>query len=75
MADLVSVEVETLLGARYVFPDMQRAVLDPAIKVASDQGQLTFVNVSGACLTMKMRIVKTITYDGEVRWRGPAAST
>lgn len=75
MADLTSVEVETLLGARYVFPDMQRSVLDPAVKVANDQGQLTFVNVSGACLTMKMRIVKTISYDGEVHYRGPTTST
>jgi len=74
MADLTSVEIETLLGARYVFPDMPRQLLEQEImRGAWNEGQLTLVNVSNACLTLPNRIVKTLSFDGQVRWRGPSS--
>jgi hypothetical protein len=63
------------MGARYVFPDMPRAELEQALLVGTwDEGQLTLVNVSGACLAMPNRIVKTLSFDGKERWRGPSAN-
>lgn len=72
MADLVAVEIETTLGALYVFPDMPRSVLEASFRSGKwDEGQLTLVNVSGAALVMPNRIVKELRYEGQVHWRGP----
>lgn len=58
----------------YVFPDMLRPSLEEALRRGAwDEGQLTLVNVSKACLTLPNRIVKTLSFDGQVRWRGPTA--
>lgn len=74
--DLVEVTVETSLGAKYVFPDMPRTTLDNVIQLKGWKYENPFilVNVSGACLSVPMRIVATVSYDGEVKWKGPACS-
>lgn len=70
MADLISVEVETTLEARYVFPDMPRDTLTRALQSdVLENGQFVLVNVSHASLVMPMRIVKHIKVGGEVIWR------
>jgi hypothetical protein len=72
VADLTNVTIETTLGALYVFPDMLRPALEEALRHGAwDEGQLTLVNVSNACLMMPNRIVKTLSFDGQVRWSGP----
>jgi hypothetical protein len=69
-SDLVDVIVETHLGARYVFPDMPRTMLDNVIQLSGWErtGQFVLVNVSSAVLTMPARLVKSVAYDGEVKW-------
>jgi hypothetical protein len=68
--DLVTVTVETHLGAKYVFPDMPRHALDNVIKGAvwKSSGHLVLVNVSAAVLSLEARLVKCVEYDGEVKW-------
>lgn len=65
-----TVGIETKTGARYSFPDMSRdevfKVLGPQLLGASN---LTLVNISGACLTLPMRIISAIAIDDEVTWR------
>lgn len=68
--DLVEVIVETHLGAKHVFPDMPRGALASVIELGgwTKTGRLVMVNVSAAVLTMDARLVKSVTYDGEVKW-------
>jgi hypothetical protein len=70
VSELVEVILETLLGARYVFPDMPRTALTPNFinAAATASGKVVLVNVSGAMLTLPSRIVGTIFFDGEVKW-------
>lgn len=72
--DLVTVTVKTHLGAEYVFPDMPRPMLDNVIRLSGweTSGRLILVNVSAAVLTMESRIVKSVSYDGEVKWPNAA---
>ena len=72
--DLVSVTLETHFGAKYVFPDMPRDMLDNVIKLSGweKNGKVVLVNVSAAVLSLESRIVKSISYDGEVKWPCPA---
>jgi len=71
--DLVTVTIETTLGARYEFPDMSRRIVEGLI---TDElallGNLTLVNVSQAVLVIPLRIVKVLAINGEVKWRGIA---
>lgn len=64
------VGIETKTGSRYTFPDMSR---DDLFKVLGPQllgaGTLTLVNISGACLTVPLRIISAIAIDDEVAWR------
>ncbi len=68
--DLVEVVVTTHLGAKYVFPDMPRGTLENLIRLSGwdKTGKIVLVNVSAAVLTMDARIVKSVVYDGEVKW-------
>jgi hypothetical protein len=60
---LVNVYMETLEGATYAFPDMDNEILE---KVLNNEGtwralgSLSLVNVSGACMVIPTRIIKTI---------------
>ena len=72
--ELVEVTVETLLGARYVFPDMPRDVIGSLQSSGfTCSGQLVLVNASNVTLVLPSRIVKSISYDGEVKWTNAAA--
>lgn len=74
---LVEVAFETILGARYVFPDMNaemfKAVCLDRIEHLRDVN-LTLVNVSQACLVMPVRIIKKILVNGEERWTRPSTT-
>jgi hypothetical protein len=74
-SSLVEVTLETLLGARYVFPDMPRSTLEGVIKssILYATGKVTLANASSAVLTLPSRIVKSISFDGEVKWVNVAA--
>lgn len=68
---LVDVELVTLLGKHYVFPDMPKHEIDMVVDHAryGDACQsLTVHNVSGAVMVMPWHIVSTILYNGEVVW-------
>lgn len=69
MNDLTSVAVETFLGASYVFPDVPRSMVQTVALESTWQtlGTFVLVNVSGASLSVPARIIKTISWDGEVR--------
>lgn len=67
--------IETRLGAVYQFPD-----IDDKIEIPRGAGlnkaltNLTLVNISGACLVLPWRIIKSIKLDEEVVWTGPEVS-
>ena len=68
---LVDVDLRTLLGKRYLFPDMPKDEIDMVVDHArhGDACQtLTVHNVSGAVMVMPWRIVSSIRYNGEVVW-------
>ena len=69
-SDLVVVTIETALGSSYVFPDMPRDMLDNVIKNSGWEAgaKVVLVNVSSAVLVLESRIVKSLSYAGEVRW-------
>lgn len=73
--DLVTVGIETTLGARYSFPDVEREALDKLV-MRSDNNELVLdslliTNVSQAVLTVPSRIVKKITVEGKDWWLAP----
>jgi hypothetical protein len=72
--DCVDVEVRTHEGAVYIFPDMPFSTLETVLNHSSWQqsGVLILVNVSGALLSLPSRIVHTLSWDGEEKYRGPA---
>ena len=71
-AELVEVTIETLTGAKYIFPDMPRDMVENLL-LRSDTwrtvGRLILVNVSATLISMEARIVKCISWGGEVRWK------
>jgi hypothetical protein len=71
---LVTVKIVTELGAEYAFPDVLRETVDSLLSSDTLHGfsQISFVNQSAACLVVPRRIIKTISVDGEIRWRSPA---
>lgn len=60
---LTTVHIETLEGVTYVFPDMDKDVLE---RIMGNEltwkglGALTLVNISGACLVVPTRIIKMV---------------
>ena len=78
---LVSVLIITHQGSEYIFPDIRRRDMDLLIGMSADvwvkSGHLALANVSQGTLVIPTRIVKQISYDGEVRWKNesvPAVS-
>ena len=69
-SDLVIVTIKTTQDSEYIFPDMSRQMLENVIKNSGwlADSNVVLVNVSGACLVIAARIVKSLSYDGEVRW-------
>jgi hypothetical protein len=83
-ANLVTVGVETQLGAKYVFPDVElekleeilpkmKSGLDPVLSMRYG-GQLVLVNASIAVLSMPFRIVEAVTVNGEQWWNRPSSA-
>lgn len=68
---LVKLTILTSLDAEYVLPDMPEKSIEELIKSPNLHGfpSLSLVNQSGACLIIPTRIIKTISVDGEIRWR------
>lgn len=68
-----SIQITTKTGAVYVFPDFPKEEVFRVLgsQVFSDR-DLTLTNISGACLVISLRIVETITADGEVVWKAPS---
>jgi hypothetical protein len=64
--------IETRLGALYRFPDFEGPLEIPkGAGLSKALTQLTIVNISGSCLVLPWRIIKTIKLDEEVVWTGP----
>lgn len=74
---LTVLEVTTLLGATYRFPDAMQSDIDTIVQHAGrgdSCSSLSVHNVSGAVMVMPWRIVSAIICDGEVRWKNPKRS-
>ncbi len=76
--ELVTVGIETSLGAHYSFPDMDRVALDKLV-MRNDNNEMTLdalllTNASRAVLTLPARIVVKITVDGDDWWVDPSSS-
>ena len=74
--ELVTVGIETKLGAHYSFPDMDRSALDKLI-MRNDNNELVLptvllTNASQAVLTVPARIIEKITVEGEDWWLAPS---
>lgn len=74
--ELVDVSIETTLGALYVFPDMNRRTLEQMIDDEEIflHGDLTLANISRAVLVIPIRIIKTLSIAGEIKWKGVGMS-
>jgi len=66
---LVSIELETILGSVYVFPDVDLEEVETMLKHFHDSASVTLVNVSKVCLVLPPRIVNVIRVAGEERWK------
>lgn len=68
---LATVTITTELDAVYTLPDMFVGSVESLTNSENLHGfaQISLVNVSGACLIMPSRIIKTIAVNGEVVWR------
>lgn len=71
-SSLVVVTVVTRTGSQHIFPDMAHDVLDLSMRHWSKTGRAIFVNVAGAVLTIETGAVKTVSYDGEIKWTNGA---
>jgi hypothetical protein len=70
-----TVTIKTRQGSEYCFPDVPRATLATMINQRGwdASGSVLIVNLSGACLSVPLRIVDTLSYDGAVKWTGSPA--
>lgn len=73
--DLLTVEVETLEGLRYVFPKVPRGMIENAAKkgVWDCIESIVFVNLDAACFSIPKRLVSRIMVGSEVLWCNSAA--
>jgi hypothetical protein len=59
---LISLRLETTLGARYVFPDMTHEQFDNLIEqLDASSSQLIFNNISKATLVLPLRILSNVS--------------
>lgn len=75
MTAIVTVEVETTAGSRYVFPDVSREMLDVAITLRAWErvDNVILVNTSAACLSIPKHTVARILVGKEVVWPSSSA--
>jgi hypothetical protein len=70
---LKTVQIETRLGAIYIFPDVAEDIRFPSGSgLDANVTSLTITNMSGACLVVPYRIVKKVRFDDAVVWEGPS---
>ena len=79
--ELVTVRLETKLGAHYTFPHVEKAALEKLCPYMQDgvpegvNSQLTLINASIAVLSVPIRILKRIEIEEEgtdsLWWRAP----
>lgn len=69
--ELVEVSLTTSLGAKYMFPDMPKHVVETLLTENAflQFGHLSLVNQSMASLILPTRILEVIVVNGEERWR------
>lgn len=68
---LVLIEFETFEQATYSFPDVDKEQFRKMIANVSiwkSLGSMVVTNISGACLVLPSRIIKTIRIDKEEVW-------
>lgn len=68
---LVTVSLETSLGARYVFPDVERQVFEKFSQMEGlpdNMGQFQLVNASFAILSVPARIIEKVLIDDKEVW-------
>lgn len=71
---LVSIELETTLGAKYAFPDVELDIAQQLLRQwPPAEGKVVLVNASGAFLSLPFRIVAILNVDGVLHWRRPNA--
>lgn len=78
--ELVTVDVETLLGVHYVFPDMELKELSRMLPKGNRRVEgwptMALVNLSNSALTIPFRIIKKICIrrldSEEPWWESPA---
>lgn len=68
--DLLAVEIETTTGARYIFPDVARAMLENALQFGAWGlvDNVILVNIHGACISVPKRVVTRLVQGEEVFW-------
>ncbi len=66
---LTVVEISTVDGSVYRFPDIQADVLATLDKPSKDMTSLTLVNASGAVLTLPWRIVEKLWTPSKILWK------
>lgn len=71
MSVLADVTVETTLGAKYLFPDVEKGIIEQVLRHVSSHPSITLVNQSNACLVLPTRIVQVIKIDDVEKWRAP----
>lgn len=68
---LVDVAVETILGAKYAFPDVEETVVEQVLTSLERSNNITLVNASNACLILPTRIILTLCMNGVEKWKRP----
>jgi len=68
---LQPVEVTTMLGAVYRFPDVSYEDLRRALKDMNGAlfGSFTITNLSGAATVIPLRIMQEVSFGGTVVWK------
>mgnify|MGYP001613324750 CR=1 FL=1 len=73
--DLCSVRVVTLEGSEYLFADISekavKSVLPPSGRIPVSQPALMMINLSGAAMTIPLRVVRKVLIGEEVLWGCP----
>jgi len=75
-SDLISVEIETINGSIYTFPDMGlevlRGVLPPSGRIPTEMPSLCLVNIHASALAVPYLVIKEIRVEKETLWQRPS---
>ena len=73
-SSLVTAEIETKVGDRYVFPAVEAGQVMQALpteETVVSAPTITLANASISVLSVPVRIVKNVLVDGKVVWSAP----